>query len=231
MTRLEFDVFGHRLLVKRVDERWVALYPGSDGKHRPADDILIPPDIPDAELERHLTDLCHEWASPGHSEVRCRIGVRRATEADVVVLDEVHRRAIKAVDRGFYSDEEIASWAGREDDETWRLRFADELEDSIWVVAERGSRVVGFAHLIVESRQACALYVDPRYGRRGIGRELLDHLEDVARERGLPDLELKASLNAVTFYLARGYERLDEDIHRLADGTELRCVRMRKRLG
>jgi len=77
----------------------------------------------------------------------------------------------------------------------------------------------------------CALYVDPRYGRRGIGRELLDNLEEVARERGLPDLELKASLKAVAFYLACGYERVAEAALRLSDGTELRCVRMRKRLG
>lgn len=230
MTRLEFDVFGHRLLVVRADERWVALYPGSEGKHRPADDIQIPPDVCDLELEGYLTDLCQEWASPAHSRVRCRIDVRHAVEADSASVERVHRRAVEAVDRRFYSDDEITSWAGRRDAETRRTRFSDSLEESVFQVAERGSRVVGFAQLIVESHEVRALYVDPRYGRRGIGRKLLDRLEDIARERGVPDLELKASLNAVAFYLARGYERLDDATHRLGDGTELRCVRMRKRL-
>lgn len=231
MTRLEFDVFGHRLLVIRSGERWVALYPGSEGKHRPAEDILIPPEIREAELERYLTDLCHEWASPEHSRVRCRIGVRRAVEADAASVEEVHRRAVEAVDRRFYSDDEITSWAGRRDAETRRARFADRLEGSVFLIADRGSRLVGFAQMIVESHEVRALYVDPRYGRRGVGAVLLDRLEEVARERELPDLELKASLNAAPFYLARGYERLDEATHRLADGTELRCVRMRKELG
>jgi len=72
MTRLEVDVFGRRLLVERTDSGWIALYPGSDGKHRVAHDIVIPPDTPEAGLERYLADQCHEWVSPERSMV-CRL--------------------------------------------------------------------------------------------------------------------------------------------------------------
>jgi hypothetical protein len=73
MSRLEFDVFGRRLLVERTDSGWTALYPGSEGKHRVAHGIVIPPDTPETDLERYLADLCHEWASPERSTVR-RLG-------------------------------------------------------------------------------------------------------------------------------------------------------------
>lgn len=64
-----FSVFGRRVFVERTARGWMASYPGSDGKRRPAEDILIPPDVEDDGLERYLTDLCHEWGTPEHDKV------------------------------------------------------------------------------------------------------------------------------------------------------------------
>ena len=66
---LKFDVFGKIVLVEMQSSRWVAYYPGPDGKRRPALDIVIPADIGEAELEQYLADLCHEWATPRHQSV------------------------------------------------------------------------------------------------------------------------------------------------------------------
>lgn len=62
-ARLTFDVFGRRVIVETAERGWKAFYAGSDGKRRPARDIVIPEDIAEAEIERYLADLCHEWAS------------------------------------------------------------------------------------------------------------------------------------------------------------------------
>ena len=67
--RLRFNVFGRELLLERREDCWLASWPGSDGKRRPAHDIRVPGDVPEAELERYLGDLCHEWASPRHRRV------------------------------------------------------------------------------------------------------------------------------------------------------------------
>lgn len=69
-TDLEFDVFGQRVLIERTALAWLAFYPGPEGKRRPAFDIVIPPDLPEDELESYLADLCHEWATPEDPEVR-----------------------------------------------------------------------------------------------------------------------------------------------------------------
>ncbi len=68
--RIEFDVFGQRLLVERTRTGWIVLYPGPEGKRQVARDIIIPPDTPESQLERYLADLCHEWATPEKSTVR-----------------------------------------------------------------------------------------------------------------------------------------------------------------
>ena len=70
MSRLKFEVFGRQLLVERNTGGWIVLYVGSEGKHRLAHDIVIPPDVPEAELECYLADLCHEWATAERSTVR-----------------------------------------------------------------------------------------------------------------------------------------------------------------
>ena len=70
MTPLKFDVFGRMVIVMRVRETWKAYYAGSEGKRRPATDIVIPASIDEAGLCQYLSDLCHEWATSSHLDVK-----------------------------------------------------------------------------------------------------------------------------------------------------------------
>lgn len=70
MTTLRFDVFGRQVLTSKVGGHWKAYYRGSEGKRRPAQDIVIPAHIAESELGQYLADLCHEWATPLHPDVK-----------------------------------------------------------------------------------------------------------------------------------------------------------------
>jgi hypothetical protein len=70
MTTLKFDVFGRIVIVSRVEEAWKAYYGGSEGKRRPATDIVIPASVEEPALRQYLADLCHEWATSSHPDVR-----------------------------------------------------------------------------------------------------------------------------------------------------------------
>ena len=70
MTTLKFDVFGRDVIVSRVGRDWKAYYGGSEGKRRPAIDIVIPASIEEADLCKYLSDLCHEWATSSYPDVR-----------------------------------------------------------------------------------------------------------------------------------------------------------------
>ena len=70
MKSIRFDVFGRRVLVVGSEAGWSVFYLGSEGKRRPAHDILVPPYVSESELERYLADLCHEWATERHPDVR-----------------------------------------------------------------------------------------------------------------------------------------------------------------
>lgn len=66
---LRFDVFGREVGVFREDGRWRAVFVGREGKNRPAPAIVIPPELPPAELARFLADLFHESARPDRAHV------------------------------------------------------------------------------------------------------------------------------------------------------------------
>lgn len=70
MTSRRFDVFGRLVQISASETGWDVFYLGTDGKRRPAKDIVIPPDVAEKDLARYLGDLCHEWASERSSEVR-----------------------------------------------------------------------------------------------------------------------------------------------------------------
>ena len=69
MTAMKFDLFGTLVLVSRANDRWTTYYLGTEGKRRPAQDIVVPADTPAEEIEQYLSDLCHEWATARHPAV------------------------------------------------------------------------------------------------------------------------------------------------------------------
>ena len=69
MKTLKFDVFGRDVLIVKTESGWQAIYSGSEGKRRPARDIIVPSNIVESEMVKYLDDLCHEWATDQNNSV------------------------------------------------------------------------------------------------------------------------------------------------------------------
>jgi len=69
MKTLKFDVYGRFVLIEETAGGWRAFYLGSEGKRRPARDIIVPPNIQESEIAQYLDDLCHEWATDRNNSV------------------------------------------------------------------------------------------------------------------------------------------------------------------
>lgn len=70
LKKLRFDVFGRRVLIAESNSGWVAFYMGDDGKRRSAPDIIVPSELLESEIAQYLDDLCHEWATVQHPDVK-----------------------------------------------------------------------------------------------------------------------------------------------------------------
>lgn len=151
---------------------------------------------------------------------------RRATSDDREGIFRVHVTAVRETCVSHYAPFEIEGWVGVRRLETYAPPF--EAND-VFVAVER-DQVVGFSQLNPATYEVEAVYVDPAFGRQGIGARLLRLVEDTASARGLRDLRLAASLNAVPFYTACGFVAQPEATYRLSTGITIRCVPMTKKL-
>jgi ribosomal protein S18 acetylase RimI-like enzyme len=96
------------------------------------------------------------------------------------------------------------------------------------LIARLGVRRVGFAEL--SGNYIRAVYVRTKYIRQGIGSALLIALEKEAFSRGIREVHLDSSVNAIGFYESHGYRCVKQTTHRFANGTEIACGLMRKQL-
>jgi GNAT superfamily N-acetyltransferase len=110
------------------------------------------------------------------------------------------------------------------------VRWIERGEELIVVALDSDTRIVGFGSIVPGNSVLRAVYVAAEHGRQGAGRAILDRLEELAREAGLTELRMDASINAVPFYDANGFISLERGEHLMPSGNRMACVRMRKAL-
>jgi len=152
--------------------------------------------------------------------------IRPARVSDAESICRIFAESIRALARAFYSSEQIDAWSRR----LTPSRCAAWAEQGGLYVTERGGEIAGFG--CIDLADACIdmLYVSPDHARHGVGAALIRYLEDRARDCGIKELHLRASLNAVPFYKAMGYAEVERIIHGSDDGITFECVNMSKRI-
>ena len=153
--------------------------------------------------------------------------IRAATQADLHAVAEVHRASILALCAACYSEPQLSQW-------TRALRpegYANLLVAREFLVAEDDGKVLGFGIVDLGESFINATYVSPVAVGHGIGRRLVEAMEQIAIDNGLNQLHLSSTLNAVPFYERLGYVQTGAGSNRLPTGVELVCVKMTKALG
>lgn len=145
------------------------------------------------------------------------------------VFLEIHSRAIRGLAAQHYPDAVIAAWALPVVDENVK-RLLSNPEGEIRLIAELDGEPVGLGSLVLADSELRACYVVPEASRLGVGSALVGEIERLAREHGVAEISLTASVNAEPFYLALGYEAVEHTEHRLRSGPRMAAVKMRKRL-
>ena len=158
------------------------------------------------------------------------VRLRPARADDAPVLATIHARAIGALDATHYTTAELAAWSARMTPDKYRALLPTRRITAAELATPQGPRVVGYAQLLPEEGVVEGVYVDPEFGRRGIGASLVGALEADGRALGLPGLILDATLNSVPFYAALGYRQECLSHHELAPGVRIACAVMEKRL-
>jgi len=101
----------------------------------------------------------------------------------------------------------------------------EQIAEGSVFVAERDGVVAGFAALLPRpdgGAELDALFVEPDLWKRGIGRQLVDHIAEVARARSASFLHVVGNPHAEGFYLSCGFRVTGTVETRFGSGLDMR---------
>lgn len=151
--------------------------------------------------------------------------IRRAKPSDAQTAFDIRLQAIRHQCIGAYSTEQMLAWtAGAAED------GYSELMEKHFYLGCINDEPVATGMLDLESSEIGAIFVLPRFMQQGIGVKILNHLVCLARDLGLKEVNLDATLNAADFYRRCGFVGDKPAIYHSPSGLQLACVPMVKGL-
>jgi N-acetylglutamate synthase-like GNAT family acetyltransferase len=106
----------------------------------------------------------------------------------------------------------------------------EDQADHVMVIDSENNQIVGVARMQTNTPtqgQVRCVAVAPQMQGRGVGKLVMNYLEELAQQKGIQEIILDARENAVKFYLSIGYE-IFEDSYLLFG--QIQHWKMRKQL-
>lgn len=161
-----------------------------------------------------------------------KVEIRRAELADVHEIAAAHLDSIRSIGPRFYEADIVKDWGAQVKGELYARAMAGG-EVFYIAIGQLGEmrEVLGFStHRVDDNEHGTAVYVRGTAARRGIGSALYRVAEADARAAGATSINIDASLAAIEFYRANGFEEVGRGEHQLGSGRSMACVFMRKDL-
>jgi N-acetylglutamate synthase-like GNAT family acetyltransferase len=150
---------------------------------------------------------------------------RQAKQSDAAAIWELRNTAISSQCAGYYDQDILSRWTSGSMPENFEAIVAEHFH-----VIRIDGHLAATGAINLDSGKIDAVFVSPSHFRQGLGRKMLAHLEHLARQSGVQQIFLEATLNAADFYRSCGFEGKDVAVYRSRRGIELACVPMSKRL-
>ena len=172
---------------------------------------------------------------------------RVAQPEDLPALRELMRRAIEELQHGFLTPEQIVA--------SHKVMGLDTqlIKDQTYLLVEEGGTIAGCGGWswratlyggddsvvareplpldpLRDAAKIRAMYTNPDYSRRGIGKMVLGLCEGAARKAGFGRVELMATMAGVPLYQACGYRPVEAIESKPIDGVRVPLLRMEKLL-
>jgi GNAT superfamily N-acetyltransferase len=150
--------------------------------------------------------------------------IRTLREADVMALKSMIHRTIALCYPAHYPADAVQFFMNYHDEPAIRR----DAWASCSVVLERAHRVIGTGTLVGDEIKR--VFVDPIAQQRGMGRRIVEYLEETARLLGVTTVRLDASLPAKAFYDALGYATVRRTFLLLDNDQRLDYFKMQRNL-
>ena len=116
------------------------------------------------------------------------------------------QRSVKIINGPHYPDKIISYQLTVHYTPEW---MKTTIKDKYFIVAVQDNQVVGTGAL--KDNELRSIFVDPFYQNEGVGRIIVQHLEQYALSKGYTSIFLESSITAVRFYEKLGYYKIKEE--------------------
>ena len=153
--------------------------------------------------------------------------VRSATVEDVDNIYSLIYASVCELCKEHYSQEKLDSFIHTL---PGKVLYYKWLTDRILIVCCDGKDIIGFGQFDPAESFVDALYIHPKYTRKGVGTKILHYLEDVAHSLKKPDIKINASVNSTNFYEKCGFEQQGTFFITCKDHAKFETIQFSKQL-
>jgi len=132
-------------------------------------------------------------------------------------LHRIHTDAVNKVCQTFYTEKQTKVWLKGRSPEGYK-----GIEKGEMYIAEEDGKIIGFGHAI--PGEILAIYVDPVFHKKGVGKLLLEHGLKMALKNH-KKVKVESALNAEGFYEKHGFVKIKDGVC-LRNGVEIPAVIM-----
>ena len=130
--------------------------------------------------------------------------IKTATINDAKEMHRIHTSAVRTVCKDFYTEKQIEAWLEGRSPEGY-----EGIKKGEMYVVKDGGKVVGFGHAI--PGEVVAVFVDPTFHKKGIGKLLLDYGLKIALKNH-NKVKVESTINAESFYKKHGFVKIKDDV-------------------
>jgi len=150
--------------------------------------------------------------------------IRRFEPSDLTAVHALITRTIDVAYSGLYPPRAVGYFKDYHSLDS----ILDRATECEVLVVECDGVLVATGALVED--EICGVFVDPQHQGRGVGSQLMDRLEALARDSGITAARLYISLPSRGFYERRGYEVLEFGSLDVGEGEHLDYWTARKSL-
>ena len=129
-----------------------------------------------------------------------QITIRQATDADAVALSGLIRSTIRVSNSKDYDQQSIDLLCSIFEPKQVAERIANEHI----LLCFAGGDLIGTAGLRRDYLRS--MFIEPTYQRQGLGKALVENIEEIARQNAISEIMVHSSVTARQFYDTLGYK-------------------------
>ncbi|MBW2972799.1 GNAT family N-acetyltransferase [Candidatus Woesearchaeota archaeon] len=145
--------------------------------------------------------------------------IRIATAEDLPLCKKLMHLTVGETNAKYYPPNIIHAWQNH--------AFQHEMKEEDVLIYEENNVILGFG--VVEGSHIRRVYIHPDFQRKGVGKNIVKNLEEIAKERGFESCTLNSSSNALDFYKSLGYKDNGKKVIE-QDGLTVTFTKMKKTL-